>query len=138
MFFMPQLLDPEETEHCSHRSGHHGKYFPFFFSQRRVKKVFPWLSPKLASPKIGLYVGGCGMGDTGAKQVANMLAGALHLETLCLGHNAVSDEGASSLARALAENHALRRQVRVNVMFAFGKVTGKNRQPFTFLVFPSI
>lgn len=54
---------------------------------------------------------GCGVGDTGAKEIANALQACLHLETLCLGHNAIGDDGASALTRAVAENRALRRYV---------------------------
>lgn len=49
------------------------------------------------------------MGDTGAKEIANALQACFHLETLCLGHNAIGDDGASALTRAVAENRALRR-----------------------------
>lgn len=49
------------------------------------------------------------MGDTGAKEIANVLQNSLHLETLSLGHGSIGDDGASALARALAENRALRR-----------------------------
>jgi len=61
------------------------------------------------STSSGLYVSGCGVGDTGAKEIANSLQACLHLETLCLGHNAIGDDGASALTRALAENRALRK-----------------------------
>ena len=54
------------------------------------------------------------MGDTGAKEIANALQASLHLETLCLGHNTVGDDGASALTRVVAENHALRRYSTFN------------------------
>lgn len=57
----------------------------------------------------GIYLGGCGVGDTGAKELANVAGGSLHLETLCLGHNSIGDEGASALACALSGNQSLRR-----------------------------
>lgn len=58
---------------------------------------------------IGLYVGGCGVSDAGAKEVANIAQNSLHLETLSLGHCFIGDDGASALARALSGNLALRR-----------------------------
>ena len=57
----------------------------------------------------GLYANGCNVGDKGAKEIANALKASLHLETLCLGHNTIGDEGASALTRVVAENYALRR-----------------------------
>lgn len=49
------------------------------------------------------------MNDNGAKEIANALQTSLHLETLCLGHNTIGNDGISALARVLADNHALRR-----------------------------
>lgn len=49
------------------------------------------------------------MSDVGAKEIANVLQKSLNLETLCLGHSAIGDDGASALMHALAGNHALRR-----------------------------
>lgn len=49
------------------------------------------------------------MGDTGAKEIANALQASVKLETLCLGFNAIGDDGASALTRVVAGNHALRR-----------------------------
>lgn len=48
------------------------------------------------------------MGDAGAKEIANFLQSSYHLETLCLGHSSIGDDGASALAGALAANHALK------------------------------
>lgn len=78
-----------------------------FYGKQPTRKMFQVHSVDYFF--TGLYVGGCGVSNVGAKDIANVLPHSLHLETLCLGHCAIGDDGASALARALAENHALRR-----------------------------
>lgn len=69
------------------------------------------VSKALAAPSRGavreLCLGSNGIGDAGAKDLGEVLAGSLSLRRLSLRDNAIGDEGAASLAAALAVNPSL-------------------------------